>query len=310
MLGCGLRSSQSSTGDVPLGLELYAPVPEGSALTPARVALGGKLFSDPLLSADRAVACASCHRPDNAFADAVPVSPGVHGRVGIRNTPSLLNVAYARHLTWDGRSTTLEDQVLKPIQDPVEMDLSLEDLLRRLESNGNYRSAFRGAFDESVSSKNVALALAAYLRTLRSGDAPIDRFRAGDSSALSEQQKEGFQLFIGKARCAFCHAGPTLSDGLFHNTGVSARSASSDLGRFARTNDPKDRAAFRTASLRNVQLTAPYMHDGSIATLEEVVEFYDSGGGPDPQRDPDLRPLRLTVEEHNALLAFLRALGG
>jgi cytochrome c peroxidase len=278
--------------------------------TRARVELGRRLFNDPSLSADRTIACASCHRPDHAFADDARVSAGVYGRLGVRNAPSLLNVAYARHLTWDGRSATLEEQALKPIQDPVEMDLSLEELARRLDSNAGYREAFRRAFDDTVSGSNVALALASYLRTLRSGDAPADRFRAGELSALSSGARQGFQLFVGKARCAFCHAGPMLSDGSFHNTGVSARSGSTDFGRFTRTNDPDDRAAFRTPSLRNVRRTAPYMHDGSLSSLEEVVEFYDGGGGPDPQIDRDIRPLRLSDEEKGALLEFLRALGG
>jgi len=208
--------------------------------------------------------------------------------VGRRNTPSLLNIAYARHLTWDGHSTTLEDQVLEPIQDPVEMDLSLDQ----------------------VTANGVALALAAYLRTLRSGNAPIDRQRAGDAGALSREAREGARLFTGKARCSRCHAGPLLTDGKFHNTGVTARSGSDDLGRYARTGQALDQRAFRTASLRNVDRTAPYMHDGSFATLEEVVEFYDGGGGPDIMRDADLRPLRLSAGDKAALAAFLRSLGG
>jgi cytochrome c peroxidase len=311
LLGCASRARSTDFRiDVPRGLELYAPVPEGSVLTKERIELGEKLFSDPLLSADRTVACASCHRPDNAFSDAVPVSPGVYGRLGVRNTPTLLNVAYARHLTWDGRSSTLEEQVLKPIQDPVEMDLSLEELVRRLESNRAYRGRFVRAFGKGVSSEGVSLALAAFLRTLRSGDSPLDRFRTTDPDVLSLLERQGFQLFVGKARCAFCHAGPTLSDGEFHNTGVSARSGSSDAGRFARTGDESQRGAFRTPTLRNVAGTAPYMHDGSLATLEEVIEFYDGGGETNPNLDRDLRPLKLTEDETWAILAFLRALGG
>jgi cytochrome c peroxidase len=274
------------------------------------VELGRRLFHDPVLSADRTISCSSCHRPDNSFADDVPVSPGVFGRHGHRNTPSLLNVAYVRHLTWDGRSRTLEEQVLKPIHDPVEMDLSLDELEERLQAATEYRGPFRRAFDEPVTADGVARALASYLRTLRSGDAPIDRFRAGDSAALSAQARAGHRLFVGKSRCSFCHWGPTFADGKFHNTGVAARSGDDDDGRYARTGASADLRAFRTASLRNVALTAPYMHDGSFATLEEVVDFYNDGGGPDVQRDADLRPLGLTADEKRSLLAFLHALTG
>jgi cytochrome c peroxidase len=310
LLACAGSPGGSFAIDVPLGLELYAPVPEGSTLAEERVDLGRRLFLDRALSADRTVSCSSCHRRDHSFADDVSVSPGVYGRVGHRNTPSLLNIAYARHLTWDGRSTTLEEQVLEPIQDPVEMDLSLDRLVTRLDSSPAYREAFRHTFGDQVTANGVALALAAYLRTLRSGNAPIDRQQAGDSGALTREAREGARLFTGKARCSVCHAGPMLTDGKFHNTGVTARSGSDDLGRYARTGQARDQRAFRTASLRNVDRTAPYMHDGSFVTLEEVVEFYNGGGGPDIMRDADLRPLRLSAGDKAALAAFLRSLGG
>ena len=310
LLSCVVPGGRELTVQVPRGLELFAPAPENNTLTGARVELGRRLFSDRALSVDRSVSCASCHRPNRLFADTVSVSPGVYGRTAKRNTPSLLNVAYARHLTWDGRSSTLEEQVLKPIQDPVEMDLSLDELVARLGAQDEYRTAFRRAYGEPVSADGVARALSAFLRTLRSGNAPLDRHRAGDPGAFSDSARAGFQLFVGKARCWLCHAGPTLADGEFHNTGVSARSRSDDSGRFKHTGDRADLRAFWTASLRNVDRTAPYMHDGSFATLEQVIDFYDEGGGPDALRDPDLRPLRLNSEEKSQLTAFLRSLSG
>ena len=310
VVGCVGPGGLEFAIEVPRGLELYAPFPANNTPTRERVELGRLLFHDPELSADRTVSCSSCHRPEHSFADDISVSPGVYGRIGHRNAPSLLNVAYARHLTWDGRSTTLEEQVLKPIQDPVEMDLSLDELVARLQARADYRSAFQRAFDEPVSADGVARALSAFLRALRSGDAPVDRFQAGDSEALSPLARQGSQIFVGKARCSICHAGATLNDGKFHNTGVSARAGSEDQGRYARTGQARDQRAFRTASLRNVDRTAPYMHDGSFATLEEVVEFYNDGGGPDSQRDTDIRPLRLSADEKTALAAFLRSLDG
>jgi cytochrome c peroxidase len=308
LLACAARAN--SGADVPLGLELYAPVTEGNSTTRDRVALGRRLFFDRALSADRTVSCSSCHRPEHLFTDTTAVSPGVYGRRGHRNTPSLLNVAYARHLTWDGRSRTLEEQVLKPIQDPVEMDLSLDSVVLRLSAIADYQAAFHLAYAEPVSADGVSRALAAYLRTLRSGDAPVDRFHAGVATAITAEARAGFHLFVGKARCSLCHWGPTFSDGEFHNTGVSARSGFHDDGRYARTGAGADLRAFRTAALRNVARTAPYMHDGSFATLEEVVDFYDGGGGPDEGRDVDLRPLGLTAAEKRSLLAFLLALTG
>jgi cytochrome c peroxidase len=214
-----------------------------------------------------------------------------------------------RDLTWDGRSRTLEEQVLNPVQDPVEMDLPIDSLMIRLREDAPYTAEFERVFGAPVSSDGVAAALAAYLRTLRSGDAPIDRMIAGDREALSEEARAGFRIFVGKARCSFCHAGPLLTDGEFHNTGVVLRSGSDDPGRYARTGASADLRAFRTPSLRNVVRTDPYMHDGSFATLEEVIDFYDEGGGPDAGRDPDLLPLLLSGNEKRALAAFLRALG-
>lgn len=338
----GIRSARL---DPPRGLDAYVPVPDENPATAAKVALGRRLFFDTRLSADRSVSCSSCHRPERAFSDTLSLSRGVHGYRTTRNAPSLHNVAYREHFFWDGRVETLEEQVLRPIQHPKEMGLTLEELERRLREVQAYRRGFRRAFgvpgrggskvdrsgmpagpsaaDRSgartasasarrapapspVTARNAARALASYLRTLLAGDAPVDRFTAGDLEALSPLATKGFRLFNGRANCSACHPVPTFSDGEFHNTGVSW--GGGDPGRFGVTGDSADLGAFKTPTLRDVARTAPYMHDGSLATLEEVVEFYDRGGNANPYQDPEIRPLDLTDRERRALVAFLRAL--
>jgi cytochrome c peroxidase len=289
-----------------LGLDEYFPIPEDNPLTPEKIALGRRLFFDKKLSADRSVACASCHQPERAFSDGRPVPLGVGGRKGTRNAPALINRAYGRSFFWDGRARTLEEQALHPIQDPLEMNLSLGQLTARLEGDTGYAAAFPAAFAGGISAANVARALACFVRTLRSGGVPYDRFQAGDREALSPEARRGLELFRGKANCLACHVGPNFTDEEFHNSGVSW--GRGDLGRYRVTGVDRDRGAFKTPTLRELARTAPYMHDGSLATLEEVIAFYDRGGKPNPYRDPELRPLRLTVQEKHALLAFLRAL--
>lgn len=305
-------SSGAFATPTPEGLDLYLPVPTDNPLTPAKVALGERLFFEPLLSADGKLSCSSCHKPEHVFSDTVAVSPGVYGRRGTRNAPSIVNAVYGESFFWDGRAATLEDQALHPIQAPNEMDMSLDTLLQRLAGKPEYREAFAGAFpDGAVSIPNLTQAIASYVRTLRSGDSPLDSFFAGNSTALSPEARDGFRLFVGRARCHLCHAGPTLTDQSFHNTGVAWRDGMIvDSGRAAVTGARDALGAFKTPSLRNVARTAPYMHDGSVATLEEVVEFYSDGGNPNPYQDPDIRPLHLSAGERSALLAFLRSLSG
>jgi cytochrome c peroxidase len=292
----------------PLGLDEYFFVPEDNPLTPEKIELGRRLFFDKLLSVDRSIACVSCHKPELAFSDGLSVAVGVGGRKGTRNAPAIINRAYGRSFFWDGRAQTLEEQVLRPIQDPVEMRLTLDELTARLRADARYADAFRRAFGDGVSATNVARALASFVRTLRSGGSPFDRFQNGEQMALSVEARRGLELFRGKANCVACHAGPNLSDEQFHNTGVSW--GKGDLGRYAVTGKEKDRGAFKTPTLREIARTAPYMHDGSIATLEEVIEYYNRGGNPNPYLDSELRPLRLTVEDRQALVVFLRTLSG
>ena len=292
----------------PLGLDWAMQAPADNLPARSTIELGRRLFFDPLLSADGKVSCSTCHRPDRAFSDSAAVSRGVHGRPGTRNAPPLANAGYRTTLSWDGRNETLEQQVLRPFQDSLELGLTVDQLEHRLASSAAYRHHFQRVFGRDPRHDDVGRALASFVRSLRSGDSQFDRYRNGDSTALSVAALEGLRLFNGKARCALCHIGPLFSDGRFHNTGNGVRSG--DLGRFRVTGDPADRHAFRTATLRDVAQTAPYMHDGGVATLEDVIEFYDRGGIANAQLDRELVPLRLTVQEKHALTAFLRSLTG
>ena len=287
---------------IPLGLDTYIPAPESNPITVEKAALGRALFFDTALSRDRSIACATCHDPARAFTDDKPVSTGVAGRRGKRRTPSILNRAYGKSFFWDGSAATLEEQVLKPISNPLEMDLSVEEALVLIKESGRYPALDRAA---------LAAALATYLRTIFSGDSPYDRYVAGDRSALTQQQLAGLRLFRGKAGCASCHVGPNLTDERFHNTGTGWRDgAFSDPGRFAVTSREEDRGAFKTPTLRDVARHPPYMHDGSLATLEDVIRHYDEGGKPNPSLDPEVRRLNLTAGERRDLEEFLSALTG
>lgn len=298
--------SQLPGGASPLlGLDEYVEVPASNPMTPAKIALGRKLFFDRALSADRTISCASCHRPELAFGDTARRSRGIHGRSTARNVPSILNRAYGRSFFWDGRAASLEETVLQPIESPREMGARLPSIVGRLRQDAEYRASFLEAFHDSPSATAVAQSLASYVRALRSAGSPVDRYFAGERDAISPNAARGMDLFLGKANCASCHSGPLLSDERFHITGVS----SSDRGRELATGRAEDEGAFKVPSLRNVAVTAPYMHDGSLRTLESVVDFYDRGGGQGaPHLDVELRPLRLSSDEKKALIAFLRSL--
>ena len=296
---------------VPLGLDAYLPWPESNPFSPAKVALGRRLFLERQLSRDGTVSCATCHDLQRAFVDGKPVAAGIRGRTGNRKTPTLVNRGYGQAFFWDGRARTLEEQVLQPIQNPKEMDMTLEEVLARLRVSDEYREAFRLVFDRDLCSDDLARALAAYTRTILSGNSPYDRYLNGDREALGEQARQGMRLFRGKAGCIACHVGANLTDERFHNTCVGFRDGRlTDFGRAEVTKDPRDRGAFKTPTLREVSRTAPYMHDGSFSTLEEVIDFYDKGGRENPQLDPEIRPLGLSAEEKRALQAFLQSLSG
>ena len=295
-------------GELPLGLARELAEPEGNAFDARRWELGRRLFFDALLSRDGTIACASCHRPELFFADDRPFSAGVGGARTRRNAPSLFNRGFGSELMWDGRAPTLEAQVLLPIEDEVEMGLPLDELLARLAAHGEYPALFAAAFDDGLTRDNLARALAQFVRRLVLGDSPVDRFRAADAAALDPEARVGLWVYESKGRCWRCHSGPNFSDEGYHSTGVGVHDGAAEPGRAAVTGDPADRGRFKTPSLRGVARTAPYMHDGSIATLAEVVEFYRKGGVAHAERDALLEPLELTSREAAALVAFLEAL--
>lgn len=299
--------------EIPLGLDLYLPVPEDNPLTTEKVALGRRLFFDTILSRDASVACATCHDPQRAFTDGRPRAVGIGGRANPRHAPTLVNRGYGKAFFWDGRAASLEEQALQPIENPNEFGHSVPEVIARLNSHPEYPPQFRVAFGREVNAADLARALASYVRTIVSGDAPVDRFFAGDRDVFSPEARRGLDVFRGKGNCTACHIGPTFSDEQFHNTGVAWRPEVSgllDAGRFAVSGKETDRGAFKTPTLRHVAETAPYMHDGSLVTLEEVVEFYNRGGRPNPHLDGEIRPLGLTGEEKHALIAFLKSLSG
>jgi len=221
--------------------------------------------------------------------------------------PSILNRAYGTAFSWDGRAATIEDQVRRAISGDRDLGLSVAVATERVSHDPTYTATFEAAFAAPVSGDRLVQAIATFVRGALSGGSPFDRFFAGDPTALSPAARRGYGLFTGRARCARCHAGPLFTDEDLHNTGVGW---GRDAGRFEVTGLPQDRGRFKTPSLRDVVLTAPYMHDGSITTLEAVVEFYDGGGRPNPNLDPAIRPLRMSSGERSDLVVFLRALQG
>ncbi|MEO8519940.1 MAG: cytochrome c peroxidase [Acidobacteriota bacterium] len=294
----------------PLGLDLFRPYSEGNIPTAAKIALGRQLFNDRRLSRDGSLSCAGCHDPRRAFTDGRVVALGVDGAPGSRNVPSLINRAWGTSFFWDGRASTLEQQALQPILSPAELGMAPEAVMA-LARSAQYRSDFVTAFGAEPTLSDVARALASYVRTIVAGSSPFDRYVGGERGALGGDAIRGLGLFRGKAGCTACHAGPTLSDERFHNTGVAWRTGRlSDDGRARVTGAAADRGAFKTPSLRQVTGTAPYMHDGSFATLEQVIDYYDAGGQANPALDTRIRPLHLSAGERRDLLAFLAALTG
>jgi cytochrome c peroxidase len=293
---------------VPRGLG-ERTIPADNPLATVRVALGRKLFFDPILSADNSVACATCHRPDHGFASPDAKPRGIGGREAARRAPSLLNRAYGTVFFWDGRVASLEEQALEPIANPNEMGSSVADAVNRLKADANYKAKFASAFDDGVTASNLGKALASFERVLLRGDASVDRFRErGQREGMSEAERHGLWLYESKGRCWQCHSGRNFTDEGFHNTGVGQGGIPGDLGRYAVTKKEDDRGRFKTPTLRGVGLTGPYMHDGSIKTLDDVVDFYNRGGGANPNLDPIVRKLGLTKEEQADLVVFLKSL--
>jgi cytochrome c peroxidase len=270
-----------------------------------RAALGRQLFQDRRLSRDGSMSCQDCHRPELAFTDGRRTAVGIAGKAGPRNTPTIVNRALGQAHFWDGRAATLEEQALGPIASPGEMALPVETAVARLSADASYRAAFRRAFGGPPTGARIAEAIAAYERTVYSVDAPFDRHLAGEPGALSASAARGLKLFGEKARCAECHTGINFTDELFHSLGVSG-----DKGRGGVSGQAAELGAFKTPTLREVARTAPYMHDGSVGTLAEVVDYYDRGCQPHPNLDPKIRQLGLTAQDKQDLVAFLESLSG
>jgi cytochrome c peroxidase len=274
------------------------------------VELGRRLFFERKLSSDGSTSCASCHNPDRAFTDGHAVAEGVSGQKGSRNTPTLVNRGAGLSQFWDGRAASLEKQALEPLANPKEQNTSVEAVLFWLRGNVAFRSEFPKVFNREVGAEDLANALASFVRTIRSVDSRFDLYMKGEGE-FSEEEKAGLMIFRGKGGCFLRHAGQNFTDERFHNTGVAWREGRMvDQGRFAVTGKNDDRGAFKSPTLREVAQTAPYMHDGSLATLEEVVEYYDRGGNANPHLDSQIVRLGLSVEEKRSLVAFLKTLSG
>ncbi len=317
-----------------------ALIPEDNAPNAARIALGRKLYFDPRLSKDGTVACATCHDATRSFTDLRPASEGIGGKVGRRSAPTTMNAALLMTQFWDGRAARLEDQAVLPIINSIEMGQpDGAAVMAAITGDPSYASMFQAAYGRAPSFEDVGRALASFERTLIFIDAPFDRWLRGETGAISDQAKRGFVLYNGKARCQTCHplnaANPIGSDGRFHNIGVSARhqdftalaakalahlakngstaaidelalgSDTSELGRFVVTRIESDIGGFRTSQVRNVGITGPYMHDGSLTTLWDVMDHYNKGGEQNPYLDGGIEPLALSETEIEEVVAFL-----
>lgn len=291
----------------PAGLPAM-PAPVGYAPTAAMFDLGRRLFHDGILSHDRTVSCATCHPQATGFASAEPLAIGIRGQRAARHAPALWNRGYGALQRWDGGSATLEQFVLEPIGDAKEMGSSVQDALRRIADDADYKAAFVAAFGEAPTAEGLQRALATFVRGIVRGDAPYDRFLRGDPEAMTKEERAGQWVFESKGACWRCHTPPLFTDEDFHNTGVGVRNGVAEPGRAGRTGNAADTGKWKTATLRGVRFTAPFMHDGSLATLEDVVEFYARGGEPNPHLDAKMKPLDLTADDKRHLVAFLKSL--
>jgi cytochrome c peroxidase len=295
---------------IPAGLPPFS-WPKGNPYTPAKAELGRLLYFDKRLSADASLSCASCHDPKFAFTDGAAVSTGIKSQKGNRSAPTIINHAYALAQFWDGRAPSLEEQAKGPMANPIEMGSTHEAIATRLKAIPGYRPLFAKAFgSEEIDIDRVAMAIACFERTVLSGNAPYDRYKHGDKKAMSPAQVRGMSVFFDKAKCDKCHEGANFTLNMYANLGVGSDKPDPDIGRFAVTKDPRDWGLFKTPTLREIEHTAPYMHDGSLKTLEDVVEFYNKGGVPNKNLDANIKPLHLTDQEKSDLVAFLKSLSG
>jgi len=295
----------------------YEPLPEGiypqnNPWSQDKEDLGKMLYFDPRLSGDNTISCATCHHPDKGWSDGLPRTIGFGGKELGRHSPTIINSGYFEVQMWDGRAPTLEAQAKGPIQAAVEMNQNVEELIEELGAVPEYREKFSKVFGDSVISfDNIAKALATFERSVVSKNSAYDKYMQGDKKALSPAAVSGMKLFFSKAKCGICHNGPALTDSGFHNIGVKQHGPlTEDLGRFNISKDEFDKGAFKTPGLRSISQSAPYMHDGSEATLKDVVEFYNRGGDVEKNRTSLITPLELSDQEVQELVEFLEALDG
>jgi cytochrome c peroxidase len=286
------------------------PIPVDNLMTKKKAELGQALFFDPRLSGNNKVSCATCHDPNKGYGDGERTFETYNGSHGKRNSPTVLNSGYYTTNFWDGRASSLEEQALGPIENPNEMNQKIDSLVKELKAIKGYEKLFSEVFPNGITEQNIAKAIAAFERLIVVKDTPFDQFLQGDTNALTQQELRGLDLFTGKALCVTCHNGPNLSDNNFYNVGLNTE----DEGRFAVTGDGKDLGRIRTPGLYGITHTAPYMHNGSIATLVEVIEYYDRGGDDHPNKSffmqQFMKPIGLSDSEKEELLAFLKVLGG
>lgn len=296
---------------VPKGLP-ELPVPDDNPMTEEKIELGKLLYFDPRLSIDDTISCATCHDPNKGWSDGRSVSEGVKTKdgkqqFGGRNAPTVLNTAYGYFQFWDGRAGSLEEQALGPMQNPVEMGMpNMDYVVEKLNKIDGYRERFHEVFGTDVTPEGIAKAIAAFERTALSGDAPYDAYKAGDTDALSPAAKRGMDLFFGDANCSACHSGHSFTDFAFHNIGVGMDQDEPDEGRAAISGLKGDTGSFKTPTLRDIARSAPYMHDGSMKTLEEVVQHYNKGGVPNPYLDEEIFELGLSDQQVEDLVTFMK----
>lgn len=322
--GCKRTVSNTPVGAAieihpPLGLP-PVPIPADNPPTADTIALGRMLFYDKRLSRDDSISCSSCHKPELDFSDHVPFALGVSGKIGVRNAPSIENAAYLPLQFWDGRASSLELQAAGPIANPIEMDQPHEVSVAKLSKVPGYNDMFRKAFGSSdVTIKRVERAIASFERTVLVGNSAFDRYQyGGDKTALTPEQLRGLEVFkdTHRGNCAACHSiGPNsalFTDGKFHNTGegVNEDGIITDVGRFHETKVQSDTGAFMTPTLRNIANTAPYMHDGNLKTLQDVVDFYAGEGNSNPFLDREMKKIALTGQDRRDLVEFMKSLSG
>jgi cytochrome c peroxidase len=310
---CQIDREDLPTADMVYRVNLPAgfppmPVPKDNFLTRERVELGKRLFYDPILSRDSTLSCGSCHLQAQAFSDVTQFSKGIEGREGFRNAPALQNLAWHPYFFFDGGVPTLEQQVFAPLDNHLEMDLPLRELIDRLNRDPHYPIEFQRAYGRDPEAFGLIRAIAAYERTLVSGDSPYDRYVNGiDNEALDPAAIRGMELFYStNLHCGTCHSGFDFTDYAFQNIGLPVTTP--DSGRMRVTLREDDRKKYKTPSLRNIALTAPYMHDGSLTTLDAVIDHFASGGTHDPNQSPYAQGFIITPQEKADLIAFLNAL--